>query len=196
LTYEDEFFVNNPPDIKENYEHALDVSLYPSHLFLSDSVRALPMGGLLLCLSVITVNPALVTSDIPGQEGCTVGGDLMKLLADVDKLLLLISCQNSVHKFGSEKMHAKFSCQNLLACSITDSNLVFKVLNCSMSILMNELLKSGYSVGVVELTGLPVSNRPQTKHAIQTHMYISCFHPLMLVKSLLRSLSHSFLRFA
>jgi hypothetical protein len=31
-----------------------------------------------------TENPALVASDNPGQEGYNVGGDLMKLLADVD----------------------------------------------------------------------------------------------------------------
>jgi hypothetical protein len=52
------------------------------------------MGGLLLCLRVTTVSPALVTSDNPGQEVCIVRGSLMKLLADVDMLLLLISCQN------------------------------------------------------------------------------------------------------
>jgi hypothetical protein len=51
------------------------------------------MEGLLLCLSVSTVNPALVTRYNAGQEGCIVGGDLTKLLADVDMLLLLISCQ-------------------------------------------------------------------------------------------------------
>jgi hypothetical protein len=37
---------------------------------------------LLLCHRVITVNPALVTRDNPGQEGCIVGGDMAKLLAD------------------------------------------------------------------------------------------------------------------
>jgi hypothetical protein len=57
-------------------------------------------------VSVITANSALVTSDNPGQEGCIVGGDLTKLLADVDTLLLLISCQNLVHKFGGDTMHA------------------------------------------------------------------------------------------
>jgi hypothetical protein len=49
------------------------------------------LGGLLICLSVITANSTLVTSDKPGQEGCTVGGDLTELIADVDKPLLLIS---------------------------------------------------------------------------------------------------------
>jgi hypothetical protein len=52
-----------------------------------------PLAGLLLCLSVITVSPALVTSDNPEQEGCIVIGDLLKLLADVNTLL--ISCQKS-----------------------------------------------------------------------------------------------------
>jgi hypothetical protein len=64
------------------------------------------LRGLLLCLRAITINWALVTSDNPGQEGCLVGGDLMKLLADIDMLLILISCQNHWHKFGSDTVHA------------------------------------------------------------------------------------------
>jgi hypothetical protein len=43
-----------------------------------------PLGGLLLYLKVITAIPALVNSDNPGQEGCIVGGDLTKLLADFE----------------------------------------------------------------------------------------------------------------
>jgi hypothetical protein len=51
------------------------------------------LGGLLLCLTVITVNPAFITSDNCGQEGCIVVGDLTQLPAVVDTLLLLlISC--------------------------------------------------------------------------------------------------------
>jgi hypothetical protein len=53
------------------------------------------LGGLLLCLRVITINPALVTSDNPGQKGYIVGENLMKFLIDADMLLLLISCQES-----------------------------------------------------------------------------------------------------
>jgi hypothetical protein len=49
----------------------------------------------LLSLGVITENPVLVTSDNPGQEGCIVGADLTKLLANFDKLLLLNSSQKS-----------------------------------------------------------------------------------------------------
>jgi hypothetical protein len=68
--------VNSPLNVKENYEYALDFALH------------FPLGGLLLCLVVI--NPALVSSDNPGQESLIIGGDFMKLLADVD-----ISCQTS-----------------------------------------------------------------------------------------------------
>jgi hypothetical protein len=39
----------------------------------------------------MTINPALFTGDNPGQEGCIVGGDLTKLLAYVNMLLLLIA---------------------------------------------------------------------------------------------------------
>jgi hypothetical protein len=49
----------------------------------------------IVAVSVITINPALVISDNPGEEGCIVGGDLTKLLADVDTQLLLISRQKS-----------------------------------------------------------------------------------------------------
>jgi hypothetical protein len=78
----------------------------------------------------------------------------MKLLADVDMLLLLlIRCQNSEHRFVSNTMHAQFSSQNSLACPITTSDLIIKVLNGSTLILTNELLKFGYSVGHCEADG-------------------------------------------
>jgi hypothetical protein len=35
-----------------------------------------PFRGLLLCLMVMTVNPVIITSENPGQEGCIVGGEL------------------------------------------------------------------------------------------------------------------------
>jgi hypothetical protein len=75
--------VNNPLNIKALEEHAPDFALN------------FPLGGLLLCLRVITINPALVTSDNPGQDSCIIGGDLTKLLADVDTLLLFINCWKS-----------------------------------------------------------------------------------------------------
>jgi hypothetical protein len=59
------FFVNKLLDAEENYEHALDFTLY------------FPLGGLLLCLRAITVNPALFTSDDPRQADCIVRSDLM-----------------------------------------------------------------------------------------------------------------------
>jgi hypothetical protein len=83
-----------------------------------------PLKGLLYCLRVTTVNPALGTSDNPGQEDYIVGGDLMKLLADIDSLLLLVSCQNPGHKFGGDMMHAQFSNQNPLAFPMTNSDLI------------------------------------------------------------------------
>jgi hypothetical protein len=80
----------------------------------------------------------------------------MKLLAAVDTLLLLISCQHRGRRFGGYMIFAKFSSQNLLACLITNSSLISKVLNGLTSILTNKLLKFGYSVGHVEVMGLPV----------------------------------------
>jgi hypothetical protein len=128
------------------------------------------LGGLLLRLTVITINPALLTSDNPGQERYIIGGDLTKFLAHVDTLLLLISCQNPGHKFGGDTMHAQFSSQNPLACPITNSDLISKVLNGSMLILTNGLLKFGKSVGhcavdgptcvLVILNGCPTGPEP------------------------------------
>jgi hypothetical protein len=59
--------VNNPLDVKQNNEHALDFALHLSCLFFSLGEFGL---FLLVCLRDITLNPALVTSDNPGQEGC------------------------------------------------------------------------------------------------------------------------------
>jgi hypothetical protein len=141
------------------------------------------LGGLLLCLRVETVNPALITSDNPGQEGCIIGGDLTKLLADLDMLLLLISSQNPGHKFGGDTMHAQFSSQNPLACPITNSDLISKVLNGSSSILTNKLLKFGSSVGhcaadepscmLVILSGCPTGPEPSMpfKHPCTDHAF-------------------------
>ena len=109
----------------------------------------------MLCLRVITVNPALITSDDPGQEGFIIGGELMKFSADVDVLLLLVSCQDPVHKFGCNTMHAQFFRQNLLACPITNSHLLSNVVNGLTSILMDELLNSCNNSRVVQLLGLP-----------------------------------------
>jgi hypothetical protein len=105
-----------------------------------------PLGGLLLCVRIITINPALITSDNPGQEGCIVGANLTNLLADGDMLLLLISCENHGHKFDGNMMHAQFSSQKSLACPITNFHLINKVFNGSTMILTNELLKFSNSV--------------------------------------------------
>jgi hypothetical protein len=55
-----------------------------------------PLGGLLLCLRVITVNPALITSDNLGQEGCIFRADLIKLLADLGMLLFWSADRNHI----------------------------------------------------------------------------------------------------
>jgi len=93
----------------------------------------------LLCLRVVPVNPALITSDDAGQEGFIIGGKLTKFSADVDMLLLLVSCQDPGHKFGCDTVRAQFFHQNPLACPITNSHLS-NVVNCPMSILTDELL--------------------------------------------------------
>jgi hypothetical protein len=58
LAYQDEFL-----DVIENDEHALGFALH------------FTLGRLLLCLRVITINLALVTSGNPGQNVCIVGGE-------------------------------------------------------------------------------------------------------------------------
>jgi hypothetical protein len=59
----------NPLDIKENVENALDRVLHLSRLFRSRWAWTFPLEGLLLFLKVITVHPALAASDNPGQGG-------------------------------------------------------------------------------------------------------------------------------
>jgi hypothetical protein len=56
---------------------------------------------MLLRLRFITVNPALITSDNPGQKVCIIRGDLMKLLTDVDTMLFLTQLQIK----GSKNQH-------------------------------------------------------------------------------------------
>jgi hypothetical protein len=143
--------MNNPLEVKENDEHSLDFALHLPHLSQSRWIGTFLLGGLLFCLRVITVNAALITSDNLGQGGCIVRGDLTKLLADGDMLLLLFSCQNPGGKFGSDMMHVQFSSHNLLS----------KALNCSTSILMNELLTSGYSVRCCGADGPTCIGHPQ-----------------------------------
>jgi hypothetical protein len=72
--------VNNPRNVKENYEHTSDFAL---HFLLGES---------LFCLRVIIINPTLVTSDNLGQEDCIIRGDLTTFLTDIDMLMLPISC--------------------------------------------------------------------------------------------------------
>jgi hypothetical protein len=63
LASHNELFVNNPFNVKENDEHTLDFAFHLSCLFQSRWVWTFQLGGLLFCLRVITINPALVTSD-------------------------------------------------------------------------------------------------------------------------------------
>jgi hypothetical protein len=79
-----------PLEVKENYKHGLDFALHLPHLSQSPA-----LGGLLLCLRDITVKPAIVASDNPGQEGCNVRSGLTKLRADDNTLLFLISCRKT-----------------------------------------------------------------------------------------------------
>ena len=96
----------------------------------------------MLCLRVVTVNPALITSDDPRQDRFIVGGELTKFSADVDALLLLVSCQDPGHKFGCDTVSAQFFYQNPLACPITNFHLLSSVANGPTSILTDELLNS------------------------------------------------------
>jgi hypothetical protein len=85
LPCQDDFFVNNPPTSKKIV--TLLFTCFAN--FRSWWVWIFPLGGLLLCLRINTVNSALVISDDRGKEGCIIGGFLTKLLADIDKLLLI-----------------------------------------------------------------------------------------------------------
>jgi len=109
----------------------------------------------LLCLRIVTVNPALITSDDPGQEGFIIGGKLMKFSADTDALLLLVGCQDPGHKFGCDTVLAHFFRQNPLTCRITNSHLLSNVVNGPTSILKDELLNSCNSFRSCAASGSP-----------------------------------------
>ena len=49
-------------------------------------------GRIVALPQVVTVNSALITNDDPGQECFIIGGELTTFSADVDALLLLVSC--------------------------------------------------------------------------------------------------------
>ena len=109
----------------------------------------------MLCLRVVTVNTALITSDDPGQEDFNIRGELTKLSADVDALLLLVSCQDPGHKFGCDMVHAQFFRQNPLACPITNPHLLSNVANGPTLILTEELLNSCESFRSCAACGSP-----------------------------------------
>jgi len=75
--------------------------------------------------------------------------------ANIDTLLLLVSCQDPGHKFGCDMMHAQFFHQNPLACSITNSQLLSSVVNNPTSVLMDELLNSCNSFTSCAASGSP-----------------------------------------
>jgi hypothetical protein len=80
-------------------------------------------------------------------------------------------------------MHAKFSCLNPLTYPTTNSNVISKILTGSTSILINELLKFGYSVGhcgadgstcvSIILNGCPTGPEPSMpfKHPCMDHAF-------------------------
>jgi hypothetical protein len=73
------------------------------------------------------------------QEGFIAGGELTKFSADVDALLLLVSCQDPRHKLGCDVVQAQFFCHNPLACPINNSRLLSNLVNGPTSILMEVL---------------------------------------------------------
>jgi hypothetical protein len=64
LAWQDEFFVNNPLDIKENDEHAIDVAFPPSRLFWSRRVWTFRVWLMLsspsACLITVGISAALL----------------------------------------------------------------------------------------------------------------------------------------
>jgi len=109
----------------------------------------------LLCLRFVTVNPALITSDEPGQEAFIIGGELTEFSADVDAVLLLVSCQYPGNKFCCDIVHSQVFRQCPLSCPITNSHLLSNVVNGPTSILTEELLNSCNSFRSCAASGSP-----------------------------------------
>ena len=80
----------------------------------------------------------------------------MKFSADVDALLLLVSCQDPGHKFGCDTVHAQFFRQNLLACPITNSHFLSNVVNGLTSVLTDELLNLTLRLLMSYIYGAPI----------------------------------------
>jgi hypothetical protein len=77
-----------------------------SRLFESHWVCTFLLGGVLLCLRFLSVSRVLVKSDNPGQEGCFVGGDLTRALADIAKPSRnRIRRDSGLHVKGRKNMH-------------------------------------------------------------------------------------------
>jgi len=69
-------------DIKGNDNNAVE-SYFTFWHFWPWSRGAFPVGGLSLCLRILTLNPVPITSDNSGQERFIVEGELTKFSADV-----------------------------------------------------------------------------------------------------------------
>jgi hypothetical protein len=66
------------------------------------------MRRLPLCLSVVPVDPRLVTGDDPGREGWIIRGTLTEILAHCDAMFLQLRGQQSGDKLGSDTPHVQF----------------------------------------------------------------------------------------
>lgn len=78
----DNFSVHNFLGVIENHHRALDTASWLSGLFGSRQPWIFPLGQLLLCLQVITIILALITSYDLGKEGFILWSELLKLTAD------------------------------------------------------------------------------------------------------------------
>jgi hypothetical protein len=96
----------------------------------------------------------------------------------VNALLLLVSCQDTGHKFGCETVHAQFFHQNPLACPITNSHLFSYVGNGLTSSLTDELLNSCNNFRSCAACGSPCVFFSQDWHKIWVTLAVPFCGPL------------------
>jgi hypothetical protein len=95
----DEFVMNNAADV----ENTTSIVLIELQLILT--LFGHGDDGLFHCddchiVSVVSVNPRLVTGDDPGLEGWIICGTLTEILAHCDTMLLLLQGSNSAATHG------------------------------------------------------------------------------------------------
>jgi hypothetical protein len=96
--------MNQPVNIEERNRHVLEIGLRLLSFLRSRWCRV-PLRGHLLCLRVIPINPAFVTSDYRGREFGIVLGSITEVSKNWHAIVLLLLRQKTGRKFCCHKSY-------------------------------------------------------------------------------------------